>query len=439
MLTTCGPTQDTVRQPGSAWDMSTPYASIVTPTHKLDWLERAYRSLLLQTAMHWEWIVGLNGDAKEAAEAVRSLTQNDDRVKVVVIPDSPNVGTLKRLTIEHATSEILIELDHDDELAANCVWEVINAFGRSPNAAMVYSDCDQRNNDGKPRLYSMDWGWVYRPSLFGAEEVPAPQAPPPWPQNLARIWFSPDHVRAWRRFAYHAVGGHRDMSICDDVDLTCRLALQFGAPIHIEKTLYRYHIHDGNTFLERNAEIQVAAWRVYMEHIYPLSVALSGGEAYDLGGMKAPAPRWKTVDVMDGADIVTDLAGRWPFEDNQVSVFRAHDVIEHLRNPIHTMNEAWRCLRHGGLFLIEVPSTDGRGAFQDPTHVSFWNQNNFLYYTRPQQRHYIEPAVEAKFQAIRVLTHYPTKWHQELKIPYVQAHLAAIKDGTRLHGGQELL
>ncbi|MFM6367255.1 MAG: class I SAM-dependent methyltransferase, partial [Dolichospermum sp.] len=37
-------------------------------------------------------------------------------------------------------------------------------------------------------------------------------------------------------------------------------------------------------------------------------------------------------------------------------------------------------LKPGGIVDISVPSTDGRGAFQDPTHVSFWNINSFLYY-----------------------------------------------------------
>ncbi len=29
-----------------------------------------------------------------------------------------------------------------------------------------------------------------------------------------------------------------------------------------------------------------------------------------------------------------------------------------------------------GWFLSQTPSTDGRGAFQDPTHVSMWNSNS---------------------------------------------------------------
>jgi hypothetical protein len=55
-------------------------------------------------------------------------------------------------------------------------------------------------------------------------------------------------------------------------------------------------------------------------------------------------------------------------------------VVEHLENRIHTMNEIWRICKPGGMVDIRVPSTDGRGAFQDPTHVSFWNINSFKYY-----------------------------------------------------------
>jgi hypothetical protein len=29
-----------------------------------------------------------------------------------------------------------------------------------------------------------------------------------------------------------------------------------------------------------------------------------------------------------------------------------------------------------------VPTTEGPGAWQDPTHVSFWNRRSFLYYEK---------------------------------------------------------
>lgn len=79
-------------------------------------------------------------------------------------------------------------------------------------------------------------------------------------------------------------------------------------------------------------------------------------------------------------DVVTDLNGTWPWEDSSVDEVLAYDIIEHLPDKIHTMNEAHRVLRAGGLFDIIVPTTDGRGAWQDPTHVSYWNANSFFYF-----------------------------------------------------------
>jgi predicted O-linked N-acetylglucosamine transferase (SPINDLY family)/glycosyltransferase involved in cell wall biosynthesis len=89
------------------------------------------------------------------------------------------------------------------------------------------------------------------------------------------------------------------------------------------------------------------------------------------------------VDVCagPGVDIVADLNQIFPFEDDSIDEIKAYDVIEHLHDRLHTMNEIWRVCKDGALIDIRVPSTDGRGAFQDPTHVSFWNINSFMYYS----------------------------------------------------------
>ena len=76
-----------------------------------------------------------------------------------------------------------------------------------------------------------------------------------------------------------------------------------------------------------------------------------------------------------------DLAQLWPWKDNSVEEIIADDIIEHLPNKIQTMNEIHRVLVPGGKVRIFVPTTDGRGAWQDPTHVSYWNRNSFFYYT----------------------------------------------------------
>lgn len=90
---------------------------------------------------------------------------------------------------------------------------------------------------------------------------------------------------------------------------------------------------------------------------------------------------YTNVDVHPPADELADLMQPWPWADSSVSEILAYDIIEHLPDKVLTMNEAWRVLMPGGTLDIDVPTTDGRGAWQDPEHVSFWNRNSFLYYT----------------------------------------------------------
>ena len=55
---------------------------------------------------------------------------------------------------------------------------------------------------------------------------------------------------------------------------------------------------------------------------------------------------------------------------------------EHERCVVELMNAIYRALVPGGWVLAATPSTDGRGAFQDPTHCSFWNVPNSFWYNR---------------------------------------------------------
>lgn len=96
-------------------------------------------------------------------------------------------------------------------------------------------------------------------------------------------------------------------------------------------------------------------------------------------------PGYLNVDQAPPADFVSDLAKAWPWEDSTVEEIFAHDVFEHLPK-IHAMNEAWRVLRAGGRLDLAVPCVmlkDGRvnpGAFADPTHISFWTDDDRYYY-----------------------------------------------------------
>lgn len=370
----------------------------------------------------------------------------DGPVRLVVDKKiEPRVGLLKRRCCELSRGEYIVELDHDDQLSTDCLAELAFVFEHTA-PVFVYSNCVRVNAEGKWDAFGDCYGWTYTLQAFhgvdGLQEVQVPVQPPLLPQNVSRIWFAPDHVRAWRTDAYWKAGGHDpSLAVCDDEDLMCRLRL-LGRFQHINKPLYRYLIHGGNTWLANQAKINDdLMWTVHDKYIEPLALEFcrhAGVQALDLGGGIDCAQGWTAVDIHN-ASIVADLNERWPMEDNSVGALRAHDVIEHLKNPIHTMNEAWRVLCHGGLFLIEVPSTDGRGAFQDPSHVSFFNTNSFWYYTKAATQKYIKHlGVNCRFQTIRVANYFPSDWHKLHNIVYAKVHLAAVKDGPRLHGALEI-
>ena len=81
-------------------------------------------------------------------------------------------------------------------------------------------------------------------------------------------------------------------------------------------------------------------------------------------------------------DLLCDVVGGLPFDDCSVDEVMAQDFLEHIPigNVVPLIEEIYRVLKPNGKFISLTPSTDGRGAFQDPTHVSFWNKNSWLYY-----------------------------------------------------------
>ena len=143
----------------------------------------------------------------------------------------------------------------------------------------------------------------------------------------------------------------------------------------------------------------------------------------DLGCGRHKELGWFGIDcqALPCVDLVCDCNERIPLESDVAQEVRAYDFLEHIRNDrrIHIMNEIWRILKHGGIFTSSTPSTDGRGAFQDPTHFSFWN-----HYQSDELRSLY--GIEAKFDIITVDTT-PT---DSLGICHVTASLRAVKRGV---------
>lgn len=415
--------------------------SVFTPTHQTRFIPEVYTSLTNQTVENWEWILLLNGNAGE--QDLPAALRNDERVKVHRLPAVQGVGDAKAKCLALATGEYFLELDHDDLLLPHALQETLDAF--AGGARFVYSNTSRIGEDGGPEYteYNKQHGWEYRSFLHQGQAFQECLSFAPTPQAMSYIWYMPNHLRAFTRAMYEKVGGYDPhLEICDDQDLMQRMYIHDPAFVHINKPLYLQRIHQSQTQVVLNAAIQQKTVELYGRRINDLMLSWAHKHnllALDMGAAHQKKPGYLGVDIRkrEGVDIVCDCNERLPFEDNSVGVIRAVDFMEHIRNPVHLMNEFHRVLTHGGMLLSMTPSTDGRGAFQDPTHVSFWNQNSFWYYTKQHIRNFV-PEITARFQPSFIETSYPNDHCREHNIYYVTANLSAVKEGERLPGILEI-
>jgi glycosyltransferase involved in cell wall biosynthesis len=406
--------------------------SVFTPSHNPQWLDECHRSLTSQLYKDWEWIVVLNGEAEWSVE--------DERVRVLR-SNQEGIGALKRFACEQAAGDVLLELDHDDLLHHTCLERIVEVFEKHPEVGFVYSDTAQfKPGGGRPGEFDPEYGWgpmkfagylwTYKGYQFDAWE--------PTPQALNRIWFSPNHVRAWRRSVYSTVGGHNpELPVCDDYDLLVRTYLATKMH-HIPEALYWYRL-GGNTCSKPEENSQIQKLQFEISNRYRVQIAEkwardNGLLMIDICSNGRPKEGYLGVDLYPKkGEIYADLDVQWPFGDSTVGVIRAQDALEHLEDKAHTMREIHRVLAHGGWLFSDTPSTDGRGAFQDPSHVSYWNENAFWYWTSKQHRHYLGDD-RTHFQVWQLETLYYNEWHRKHNLPYVRAHLSAVKEGPRLPG-----
>ena len=411
--------------------------SVFTPSHRPHFLTECYESLRDQSFADWEWVVLLN-------QGARWEPPNDDpRVRVLVDDDAEGVGAAKQRACAEANGEILVELDHDDLLARHALGAVYDAYLQRPDLALVFSHCAQVLEDGSRdnSKFNTGMGWEYREALVDGRSVQHAVSLPATPHNVSYIWFAPNHLRAFSRRAYEEAGGYDPKRhVLDDQDLMCRL-YQVGDFRLIDECLYLQRMHQGNTQRdeETNAFIQTETVELYNRYIEGNALAWAKRRhliALDLGAAHAHPSGYLGVDrvAANGVDIVAELPGPVPLAEGSVGVIRAVDFLEHVPDKVALINELYRLLAPGGLLLSQTPSTDGRGAFQDPTHVAFYNENSFWYYTEANYRNFV-PEIKAQFQVSRVATSYPSEWHAAHDISYVTANLIALKEPMDRNGG----
>ena len=239
--------------------------SVITTTYNTpaDILARTWASLKQQTHTNWEWVIYDDSTTDDVYRQVYGFCA-DERYKIRYlrphVPTRGNIGHAKRVGFGAAFGDILVELDHDDELTPDALALIHLTFTDLPSVGFIYSDWCEVFADGSSGRYPEGWAFGYGKEYWSDEYgVWVMQAPPLNAVTLSHIVSAPNHVRAWRASIYHAVGGHDpNLPVADDYDLVVRTALATDC-VHLPKMLYKQHIAPVTAQRTRNQEIQ---WRV---------------------------------------------------------------------------------------------------------------------------------------------------------------------------------
>lgn len=123
--------------------------------------------------------------------------------------------------------------------------------------------------------------------------------------------------------------------------------------------------------------------------------------------------RPSTDPRIKSADLVVEPI---PFEENYFDAASAFDFIEHvprvIYNParrfpfVELMNEIYRVLKPGGLFLSFTPAAPALPAWRDPTHVNIITEETFPLYFDDRQRLAVMYGFKGFFKIEE------NKWHE---------------------------
>lgn len=418
-----------------------------------------HASLLSQDFDDWEWVIGL-----VAGDLLPDTMRQNPRIIVRELPSRYYRDTADRcvngaaMTAGRCTGDVIVELPCGDVLLPAALSAIADAAATTPGG-FYYSDficVDYHNNQvALPEAF----GWTTYPTEFYHRAYDAAEAFDATAQSLQQIGSAPYRLRAWSRSAFAMSGGLRFTSMpaalagtsdtghypdravleCLLYDAVCRTYIG-GAPfVRITQPLClsRPMPGDADTIANGVTVMTQVAQQISNRHVYDMvdrwcdnsglcKLDFSFGNPRT-GYEHTSAVAWSHT----GPTADTACPGT-------IGCVRIVDGLPYLGHAyvIDFWNRVYRWLAPGGWVVTSTPSTDGRGAFQNPAYRSYWNLNSFWCVTVAEQQRAV-PGLMATFQNARVWESYPTEWHKQHQIAYVHADLIAVK-GQRVPGLLEI-
>lgn len=201
-----------------------PVISILTPVYKTrpEHLRECLLSVERQIYPHWQLCIVDDGSASPVIRRILDdfSTRHPGRVSLRIRDVNRGIALTSQEALDLATGEFITLLDHDDRLAPEALWEVVERLNLHPDLDWIYSDYDKISPDGQRYFHYFK---------------------PDWSPELLLAYCYVLHLCVIRRHLVQQVGGFRQaFEGAQDFDLYLRIAEKTDRVEHIPRILYSW-------------------------------------------------------------------------------------------------------------------------------------------------------------------------------------------------------
>ena len=208
-----------------------PLISIAVPAYQtpVEFLKQMIESLISQTYPEWELcIANASPDNEEMQGVLADYSAKDSRVRFCNLKENLGIAENTNRAFSMAKGEFMGLLDHDDLLAPNALYEIVQALQDHPQADALYTDEDKVTTE--------------------LDEHFQPHLKPDFNLDLLRSNNYICHFFVVRRSIVEKAGGFRkEFDGAQDYDFIFRCTENAREVLHVPEILYHWRTHKAST------------------------------------------------------------------------------------------------------------------------------------------------------------------------------------------------
>ena len=207
-----------------------PKISIVIPLFNTPekYLRELIHSIQAQSYSKWELCLADGSTSPKTGEFIRKHFHSEPRILYRKVDKNLGIAGNTNFAIEMATGEYLMFCDHDDLVAPNALYEMVQAINEDTRTDIVYTDEDLINSDGS--VHS------------------SPRFKPDFNFDFLRSINYICHIFLVRKALIQEVGMLRpEYDGAQDYDFILRCCEKTRHIAHVPKILYHWRAHDNST------------------------------------------------------------------------------------------------------------------------------------------------------------------------------------------------